>query len=102
MLNAERTAARTRRNLSRVSFPFELEGNVAAMTSPIDEHRYLRRTCRGSRDRPHYAAVDAERCARRRRRLRAADVCDHCRYLIRGGESLQHRGGAGGCEEFPF
>src|SRR6266850_4843767 len=44
-----------------------------------------------SRDRSHYAAVDPERRSRRRRRLDTADVCDHCRHLIRGGESFQYR-----------
>ena len=38
VLDAERTTARARRNLGRVSFPFELEGDVAAVAFTGDEH----------------------------------------------------------------
>src|SRR5712692_6532588 len=38
VLDAERTTARARRNLGRISFPFELEGDIAAMAFTIDEH----------------------------------------------------------------
>jgi len=38
VLDAERTTARTRRNLGRVSFPFELESDIAAVAFTGDEH----------------------------------------------------------------
>src|SRR5438105_2382804 len=38
VLDAERATARARRNLGRVSFPFELEGDVAAVAFTFDEH----------------------------------------------------------------
>src|SRR5216117_1621787 len=38
MLDAERTTARARRNLGRVSFPFEFEGDIAAVAFTDDEH----------------------------------------------------------------
>src|SRR2546426_7972047 len=38
VLNAEGTTAHARRNLGRVSFPFELEGDVAAVAFTGDEH----------------------------------------------------------------
>ena len=38
VLDAEGTTARARRNLGRVSFPFELEGDIAAVAFTIDEH----------------------------------------------------------------
>src|SRR6266571_714739 len=38
VVHAERTTARARRNLGRVSFPFKLEGDIAAVAFTIDEH----------------------------------------------------------------
>ena len=38
VLDAERTTARARRNLGRVSFPFEFEGDIAAVAFTGDEH----------------------------------------------------------------
>ena len=38
VLDAESTTARARRNLGRVSFPFELEGDIAAVAFTFDEH----------------------------------------------------------------
>jgi hypothetical protein len=38
VLDAEGTTARARRNLGRVSFPFELEGDIAAVAFTGDEH----------------------------------------------------------------
>src|SRR5882672_1631173 len=38
VLDAEGTTARACRNLGRVSFPFELEGDIAAMAFTGDEH----------------------------------------------------------------
>jgi len=38
VLHAERTTARASRNLGRVSFPFELEGDIAAVAFTVDEH----------------------------------------------------------------
>lgn len=38
VLDAEGTTARTRRNLGRVSFPFELERDIAAVAFTSDEH----------------------------------------------------------------
>src|SRR5258706_465707 len=38
VLDAEGTTAGTRRNLGRVSFPFELEGDIAAVAFTGDEH----------------------------------------------------------------
>jgi len=38
MLDAEGAAARTCRNLGRVSFPFELESDIAAVAFTGDEH----------------------------------------------------------------
>ena len=38
MLDAERTPACPRRNLRRLTLPFKLEGDVAAVTFAIDEH----------------------------------------------------------------
>ena len=38
VLDAERTTARARRNLGRVSFPLELKGDIAAVAFTGDEH----------------------------------------------------------------
>src|SRR5438105_2083938 len=38
VLDAERATARARRNLGRISLPFELEGDIAAVALTIDEH----------------------------------------------------------------
>jgi len=38
VFDAEGTAARARRNLGRVSFPFELESDIAAVAFTGDEH----------------------------------------------------------------
>src|SRR6266581_1153562 len=38
VLHAKSTTARARRNLGRVSFPFKLEGDIAAVAFTIDEH----------------------------------------------------------------
>jgi len=38
VLDAEGTTAGARRNLGRLSFPLELEGDIAAVAFTIDEH----------------------------------------------------------------
>src|SRR5712691_12455655 len=38
VLHAESATARARRNLGRVAFPFELEGDIAAVAFTFDEH----------------------------------------------------------------
>src|SRR6266487_4934717 len=41
VLDAEGATARARRNFGRVSFPFELEGDIAAVALTLDEHGRL-------------------------------------------------------------
>jgi hypothetical protein len=48
VLHAEGAAARARRNLGRVSFPLELEGDIAAVAFTIDENADI-----GSGGAPH-------------------------------------------------
>ena len=42
VLDAERTAACARRNLRGISFPFELERDITAVTLAFDDHTDLR------------------------------------------------------------
>src|SRR3569833_2512569 len=51
-------------------------------------------------DRAHHTAVDAQRRARRGRRLRAAHIGDHRGDLGRRGEASYDRARPRGCEEF--
>lgn len=54
VLDAERATARARRNLGRVSLPFELEGDIAAVAFTADKHVDI-----GVRSAPHVPLTSA-------------------------------------------